>query len=97
MKTIPGETLQWEVYHRAVFGTNTAVVEIGTPQGQLIQQCEMVTGTEKWVKYSGTYTVPEGQTTTRVQLRAISAHIPSGYNNSFGNLIDAFKLESVEE
>lgn len=97
LKTIPGETLQWEVYHRAVFGTNTAVVEIGTPQGQLIQQCEMVTGTEKWVKYSGTYTVPEGQTTTRVQLRAISAHIPSGYNDSFGNLIDAFKLESVEK
>ncbi|EOJ52095.1 hypothetical protein EG863_14080 [Enterococcus faecalis] len=70
-----------------------AVVEIGTPQGQLIQQCEMVTGTEKWVKYSGT----ERQTTTRVQLRAISGYIPSGYNDSFGNLIDAFKLSSIEE
>ncbi|WP_207492966.1 WxL domain-containing protein [Enterococcus faecalis] len=97
LKTIPGETLQWEVYHRAVFGTNTAVVEIGVPQGQLTQQCEMVTGTEKWVKYSGTYKVPEGQTTTRVQLRATFAYIPSGYNDSFGNLIDAFKLSSIEE
>ncbi|MGM0252194.1 WxL domain-containing protein [Enterococcus sp. AZ129] len=97
LKTIPGETLQWEVYHRAVFGTNTAVVEIGAPQEPLIQQCEMVTGTEKWVKYSGTYKVPEGQTTTRVQLRAISGYIPSGYNDSFGNLIDAFKLSSIEE
>lgn len=94
--TIPGETIHWEIYHRSIFGTDTAVVEIGASEGNLAQQKEMISRAS-WTKYSGSYKVPAGQTKTRTQFKAISAATYPGrpeWTDDYGNLIDAFKVSS---
>ncbi|MDN3128784.1 MucBP domain-containing protein [Enterococcus faecalis] len=85
IKTTPGDTLYWEVYHRGTDGTDTAAVEIGKPDGQLVEQQQMKTEKTAWKKYSGFYTVPEGQTTTRFQIRTLA--VGSAYP-SYGNSLD---------
>ncbi|MDU5019335.1 MAG: MucBP domain-containing protein [Clostridiales bacterium] len=87
--TTPGETLYWEVSHRGSVGTGTAVVEIGAPDGELTEEERMVTPRNAWQTYSGFYTVPEGQTETRFQLKSIS---PGGGN---ANSIDNVKFTNV--
>lgn len=88
--TTPGETLYWEVYHKGTVGTDTAAVEIGAPNGQLVEQQQMTTEKNTWKKYSGFYTVPEGQTETRFQLKSIS---PTTEN---GNLVDNVIFTNVK-
>ncbi|MDN3128795.1 BspA family leucine-rich repeat surface protein [Enterococcus faecalis] len=85
IKTTPGDTLYWEVYHRGTDGTDTAAVEIGKPDGQLVEEQQMKTEKTAWKKYSGFYTVPEGQTTTRFQIRTLA--VGSAYP-SYGNSLD---------
>ncbi|WP_400194524.1 isopeptide-forming domain-containing fimbrial protein [Lysinibacillus telephonicus] len=46
---------------------------------------EISDGNSEWGYYSGTYTVPAGQTTTRFAFKSISAE---GGNQRFGNLLD---------
>ncbi|MBC9708834.1 MAG: BspA family leucine-rich repeat surface protein [Enterococcus sp.] len=72
IKTTPGETIYWQVAHRGRNGIDTAIVEFGSPNGQLVQQQEMRTGNTEWKIYSGYYTIPQGQTTTRFQFRSTS-------------------------
>lgn len=83
--TIPGETLRWRLDHRARYtATNTMEVLIGSPTGTLSRSGpELTTDQSAWVEYSGTYTVPVGQTMTRFGFKSIS---PDGSN---GNLLDS--------
>ncbi|MBO1104236.1 BspA family leucine-rich repeat surface protein [Enterococcus faecalis] len=105
IKTTPGDTLYWEVYHRGTDGTDTAAVEIGKPDGQLVEQTQMTTSKTAWKKYSGLYTVPEGQTMTRFQMRTIrsgSSIDPASYANSidhvvFTNITSQIKVNFVDE
>ncbi|MEY8500487.1 MucBP domain-containing protein [Enterococcus avium] len=93
IKTVPGEIIYWEVSHRGRFGRDKALVEFGSPNGTMIEQCEMETDKNDWVKYKGFYTVPEGQEITRFQFRSISS---SGGNPQSGNLLDDIVFTNIQ-
>ncbi|GEL92787.1 MucBP domain-containing protein [Enterococcus villorum] len=82
--TTPGSVIYWQISHRGRKGVDTAVVKFGAPGSSLETIETMKTGKE-WKTYSGYYTVPEGQTTTRFQFEAVST---ATGDNSTGNLID---------
>ncbi|MBC2002158.1 DUF5011 domain-containing protein [Listeria booriae] len=92
--TMPGVKVRWQVYHKGRSGVDTAVVEFGAPNEQMVQQAEMADGSKKWELYTGEYTIPEGQTTTRFQFRSVSA---AGGDPAAGNLLDniQFATQSV--
>lgn len=82
--TTPGQKLYWRLSHRGRLGSDTMALDIGAPAGPA-QQAIMSDGNAKWGTYTGTYTVPAGQTATRFAFRSISA---TGGNISFGNFLD---------
>ncbi|GAA3203713.1 DUF11 domain-containing protein [Nonomuraea helvata] len=82
--TTPGQKLYWRLSHRGRLGTDTMALDIGDP-ARPAEQATMSDGNGRWGTYSGTYTVPAGQTTTRFAFRSISA---AGGNPTFGNLLD---------
>ncbi|EUJ42582.1 putative peptidoglycan linked protein, partial [Listeria riparia FSL S10-1204] len=92
--TTPGVKVRWQVYHKGRYGVDTAVVEFGAPDGPMTQQAEMVDDKGTWGLYTGEYTIPEGQTTTRFQFRSVSA---AGGDPAAGNLLDnvQFATQSV--
>ena len=71
LASIPGSVLSWKIAHRGRDGTDTALVSAGAPgdAGELLET--MVTDNTRWELYSGTYTVPAGQTTTRFSFAAV--------------------------
>ncbi|MBC1472891.1 immunoglobulin-like domain-containing protein [Listeria seeligeri] len=94
--TVPGATVHWQVYHKGREGVDVALVEFGVPGGTLTEQTQMEDGDTSWGLYKGTYVIPEGQTTTRFQFRAISS---TGGNTGLGNYLDniQFATPSVLE
>ncbi|MEL6252340.1 MAG: T9SS type A sorting domain-containing protein [Bacteroidota bacterium] len=91
----PGDVLYWSFAHRGRASSTVADVmqiEIG-PEGGAYNYSESMSDTKSsWGFYSGTYTVPAGQTETRFALTAIST--ASG-NISVGNFVDDFQLYSL--
>ncbi|PFV82859.1 hypothetical protein COL05_09155 [Bacillus sp. AFS059628] len=88
VQTTPGQTIYWRLAHKGRQGLDTMAVKIGSsivsPKGlPTIQQ--ITTGKDQWKYYTGTYTVPAGQTATRFGFEAISS--ASGYNAA-GNFLD---------
>ncbi|MBC1896378.1 hypothetical protein HCA68_01725 [Listeria booriae] len=83
--TTPGVKVRWQVAHKGRIGTDKAVVEFGAPNGKMVQQSEMKDGKWSWGVYKGEYIIPEGQTTTRFQFRAVST---ANGNISVGNYLD---------
>ena len=82
LPTIPGTTMRWHLKHRGRSGVDTMRVMIGGPKGALVQSgAAIATGNTAWQQYTGTYTVPAGQTTTRFAFQAVTA-------GSYGNFID---------
>nr|WP_246521292.1 isopeptide-forming domain-containing fimbrial protein [Ornithinibacillus massiliensis] len=88
LPTVPGQTIYWRLDHRSYTGVDTMSVNIGpvtddpfntTPEIERIS-----TGTI-WETYTGSYTVPAGQTVTRFGFKAISS---SSGSVAFGNYID---------
>ncbi len=94
LKLNPGETIKWSIDHRGRDGVDTMDILIGAPGKEAVQQIAQ-TGTS-WKTYSGQYTVPAGQTTTRVMFKSVAT-----YKNSkaSGNLIDnvIVKLAAINE
>ncbi|WP_318199858.1 hypothetical protein [Streptomyces sp. SCL15-4] len=84
LPTTPGSTLYWRLYHRGRLGQDTMALDIGAP-GAPVEQRRFTDGTAAWGFYTGTYTVPAGQTTTRFSFRSVSA---AGGNRSVGNFLD---------
>jgi hypothetical protein len=84
--TCPGQTYSWQVAHRGRAGTDQARFEVGPPGGPFTTVTLMTDGTSAWGFYSGTYTVPSGQTTTQVRLTAVFA----AGGLSVGNFVDNF-------
>lgn len=82
--TLPGDRIDWSFYHRGRANTDTVVVRMGSPSS-LVDQGTFSTGTAAFVQYSGTYMVPDGQTTTRFMLDPQDG-------GSVGNLVDAVTL-----
>ena len=90
--TTPGDMLQWSFAHRkrlvhAGSGAEDVMrLLIGPPGGPLVGQGDFSTANDaSWTFHSGTYTVPVGQTTTRLTFTALST--VSGSLSS-GNFID---------
>ncbi|MBC2319651.1 immunoglobulin-like domain-containing protein [Listeria booriae] len=79
--TTPGAKVRWQVAHRGRHTTDTATVKFGAP-GDLKLIDTMTTSVDAWKTYSGTYTIPAGQTTTRFQFEAV------GGDPTNGNLLD---------
>ncbi|MBC1797001.1 DUF5011 domain-containing protein [Listeria booriae] len=79
--TTPGAKVRWQVSHRGRHTTDTATVKFGSP-GDLKLIDTMTTSVDAWKTYSGTYTIPAGQTTTRFEFEAV------GGDPRNGNLLD---------
>ncbi len=84
LPTTPGTTLYWQLYHRGTAGADTAAVDIGAPDA-VVEQQSFTDDNTAWGFHSGTYAVPDGQTTTRFALRAVSS---AGGRPNVGNLVD---------
>ncbi|MFY0628217.1 MAG: VCBS repeat-containing protein, partial [Reichenbachiella sp.] len=87
--TTPGAEMTWSFAHRSRGGSDEVEVEIGEA-GSEVFQASVTSSDEKWFFYSGTYTVPAGQTSTRFLFNAIS---PSGI---VGNFVDAVSFEPAD-
>ncbi|MBE7163654.1 MAG: DUF11 domain-containing protein, partial [Williamsia herbipolensis] len=88
--TTPGQVLGWSLAHRGRLGDDTMAVFIGSPTGTLEQSGPALTDSRfVWGHYTGTYTVPAGQTTTRFAFRAISS---AGGDTSYGNFLDSINF-----
>ncbi|MER8044638.1 hypothetical protein [Streptomyces sp. NPDC094032] len=84
LPTTPGTKLYWRLYHRGRQGQDTMALDIGAPGG-VVEQRRFTDGNTAWGYYTGTYTVPAGQTTTRFAFRSVSA---AGGNQGIGNFLD---------
>ncbi|MEU1944738.1 isopeptide-forming domain-containing fimbrial protein [Streptomyces sp. NPDC020125] len=84
LSTTPGTKLYWRLYHRGRQGEDTMALDIGAP-GSTVEQKRFTDGATAWGYYTGTYTVPAGQTLTRFAFRSVSA---AGGNRSIGNFLD---------
>ncbi|WP_052008918.1 carbohydrate-binding protein [Listeria riparia] len=92
--TTPGVKVRWQAAHKGRLGVDTAVVEFGAPNGKMVQQSEMKDGKWGWGVYKGEYIIPEDQTTTRFQFRAVSTATGSV---GAGNYLDdvQFSTQSI--
>ena len=84
----PGSIVDWSVRHRGRNGTDEAVVRIGATLASATIEATMLTPNTSWVLYSGTYTVPLGQSDTYFIFEAITA-------GSIGNFIDDVQITVV--
>ncbi|MFH8259209.1 DUF7507 domain-containing protein [Streptomyces roseolus] len=84
LPTTPGTKLYWRLYHRGRQGQDTMALDIGVP-GSAVEQRTFTDGNSAWGYYTGTYTVPDGQTVTRFAFRSVSA---AGGNRGIGNFLD---------
>ena len=85
--TTPGSVLTYQFAHRGRSGNDRIDVLLGPP-GSIVSNtggAGFTTGTAGWQVYTGSYTVPAGQTITRFAFRAISS---AGGNPSVGNFLD---------
>ncbi|WP_043511591.1 MULTISPECIES: DUF11 domain-containing protein [unclassified Actinoplanes] len=93
LPTTPGQTLRWQLSHRGRTGTDTMAVVIGAPSGTLVQQGSNISDPNTaWGTYSGVYTVPAGQTSTRFAFRSVSS---ASTSPSVGNFLDAISFGSA--
>ena len=86
LATTPGQTLTWSLSHRGRQGVDTMHVEIGAAGASANYSSGTISdGTSAWGRWSGSYTVPAGQYTTRF---AFIADTTAGGNKSIGNFLD---------
>ena len=70
---LQGQTMTFSFSHRGRNGVDTMKIEIGPTGGIPNFTQQYSTGNTAWVTYTGTYTVPVGQTSTRFGYGAVSA------------------------
>lgn len=85
----PGTQMSWSVRHRGRTGTDVMQLRIGADLASATVQETMSTDNTGWVLYSGTYTVPVGQTNTVFIFEAVST---ADGSISVGNFIDDIKI-----
>lgn len=85
----PGANIMWSVWHRGRLGVDVGEVKIGGSIATAEVQTVMSDGTDAWGHYSGSYTVPEGQTTTYFVFTSVS----SAGAASYGNFLDNFEIK----
>ncbi|WP_445454062.1 choice-of-anchor D domain-containing protein [Flavobacterium sp. 25HG05S-40] len=93
-----GGTINWSIKHRGRYsasspsGTDTAFVKFGPDLATAIASTPIVTmvdGNTAWGSYSGTYTIPAGQTNIVLTFQAGST---SSGSPSVGNFIDDIQI-----
>ncbi len=84
----PGASVIWSVWHRGRSGVDVAEVRIGASPETAETMAVMSDGSTEWGYYSGTYQVPEGQTTTYFVFSSVS----SAGAASYGNFLDNFEI-----
>ncbi|WP_062052604.1 isopeptide-forming domain-containing fimbrial protein [Bacillus sp. JCM 19034] len=88
VETTPGQTIYWRLSHMGRQGVDTMQVRFGpatdNPYDTMVQT-QMSTGNTAWETYTGTYTVPAGQTVTRFGFEAVET---AGGNLAAGNFLD---------
>lgn len=84
LPTTPGSKLYWRLHHRGRQGTDVMALDIGAP-GAVTEQQRFTDGNTAWGYYTGTYTIPAGQTLTRFAFRSVSA---AGGSPAAGNFLD---------
>ncbi|MGM0939945.1 MAG: isopeptide-forming domain-containing fimbrial protein [Bacillota bacterium] len=92
VETTPGQTISWRLSHMGRQGVDTMQVRIGPATGDPYDttvQTQMSTGNTAWETYTGSYTVPAGQTITRFGFEAVST---GGGNIGAGNFLDGIFL-----
>ncbi|MBN6058406.1 DUF11 domain-containing protein, partial [Nonomuraea sp. RK-328] len=70
---------------------DTMAVDIGVP-GAAVQRRTMTDDDDRWRTYTGVYTVPAGQATTRFAFRSVSAERNAP---NYGNLLDDVSLRTA--
>lgn len=94
--TVPGTVMAWSMWHRGRAGTDVMQVLIGAPGAPVAQtptgatSPDIATDNTAWRQYSGTYTVPAGQTTTRFSFQAVS----SAGGGASGNFLDGVVFQT---
>jgi hypothetical protein len=87
-----GGTINWTIKHRGRAGTDTAYVKFGNTLANAIASTPIVTmvdGNTSWGSYSGTYSIPVGQTSIVLTFQA--GPTASG-SASTGNFIDDVQI-----
>ncbi len=84
----PGSNVIWSVWHRGRSGVDVAEVRIGASPETAETMAIMSDGNTEWGYYSGSYQVPEGQTTTYFVFSSVS----SAGAASYGNFLDNFEI-----
>ncbi|WP_109830617.1 gliding motility-associated C-terminal domain-containing protein [Reichenbachiella versicolor] len=86
--TKPEVRMVWSFSHRGRAGTDRIALRIDEPSASSpIVITEESTGNSDWAEYSGTYTIPDGQTATRFSFEAISAAGSSTIGNFLDNIV----------
>jgi hypothetical protein len=83
-----GGTINWAIKHRGRSGTDTAEVRFGATLGTVATVATMTDGNTSWGSYSGTYSIPVGQTQIVLAFTAVS----STGGLSYGNFIDDVQI-----
>lgn len=83
--TVPGQRIRYTFSHRGRNGTDTMRFLAGPPGAVVQIGPNYSTSNAAWATYTGTYTVPVGQTTTRFQYEAIGS-------GSVGNFLDDIRF-----
>jgi hypothetical protein len=83
-----GGSINWAIKHRGRSGTDTAQVRFGPDLASVATVATMTDGNTAWGSYSGTYTIPVGQTSIVLAFTAVS----STGGLSYGNFIDDVQI-----
>jgi hypothetical protein len=90
--TVPGQVLLWSLMHRARGFSgpgDTMSVQLGAPGAPTTVATFTTPSAAAWVRRSGTYTVPAGQTTTRLSFVSGTFNTGGPSGGPFqGNLLD---------
>lgn len=104
VSTTPGQYMEWSITHRGYssLGEDSMQVEIGSSLADLVAQnatpdtgsgvagdATLITDGDTWRTWTGSYTVPAGQTTTFFAFHAVSSY---GGGASSGNFVDDIKF-----
>lgn len=101
--TVPGDMMEWSFAHRKRTQYAGSATEdemqllIGDPGGTMVSQGNFSSaGDASWTVHSGTYTVPVGQTTTRLTFAAINTASGSLQVGNFVDKVELFVLPNCE-
>ena len=89
----PGTVMNWSFRHRGRAGTDVMRLRIGADLASATVQGTMSDDNTAWGLYTGTYTVPLGQTNTVFIFEAVSTATGS---LSVGNFIDDIKINIAD-